>query len=389
MQINLALMGAISCLLLACGGGDETPPDSDGLAAGASGAGGAAENASTAGGTDARSPLPASGLCDAPAPRVVLTGTAASSLSADKDFVYFIDPDAGPSYLAGNTGVVKRVAINSGEVTTLFEPVQGHYIRQMRLSGSELYLFMLDTTSPEDGGFVFRLPVTGGTPTLLGPKGTGGYNIDRPSLAAVGERSVYMVGSSRQGLYEITKADGSERKVVEADGISRPQLLGDTLWYATREGAGDIYRLDTSVAGAEPELAVAGGCGGGSVVNGSTYLVTERGILCGGLLSVSLLPLAGGTKEPFWSPPLDLAGGEISPAHLDGDTAYIVSGRFGAKLSVSDPRAKFFSCEGLTLDAVTTNASSLIWGRGGFSPGFPTNQIVAPCSFSEIVITPR
>jgi hypothetical protein len=112
-------------------------------------------------------------------------------------------------------------------------------------------------------------------------------------------------------------------------------------------------------------------------------------VLCGGLLSVRKLPLTGGEKEALWAPPLEIAGGEISPVRLDGDSVYIVGGRFAVTVPLGGGSARFFACEGMTLDALTTNASSIIWGRGGFGVGLPINQVLGPTKFSEIVVTPR
>jgi hypothetical protein len=413
MRIGWIAVGAAAGLGTACGDGDGLGLDINGLTpAGGSAATPVASSSSgptvtplprgsgstpaapanggTGGSSDADGPGdPPLTECDAPAPRALLTGANVFSLSADDAFVYFVDADAGPSGASGPSGAVKRVAIDSGEVTTLFEPAAAQRIGQMRRAGSDLYLLMADTTPDDNGGFVFRLPVTGGTPTLVGPQGTEGYSLDLAGLAAIGASSVYMIGSDTNRLYEIALADGAERIVAEVDGISRPQLLGDTLWYAAADGAGDIFRLDTSVAGAVPELAIAGGCGGGSIVNGSTYLVTDTGVLCGGLLSVGKLPLTGGEKESFWAPPLESAGGEISPARLDGDSVFIVGGRFTAQVSVDGGSARFVACEGMTLDALMTNASSILWGRGGFGVGLPTNQVLGPTRFTEIAVTPR
>ncbi|HWO12392.1 MAG TPA: hypothetical protein VNN80_23005 [Polyangiaceae bacterium] len=414
MRINLTYIAGL-CALAACGGGDAAQSAVSGLTGAGQGGMGAGQGVTGAGqgemgagqgvtnGTSANPPAggdsagddgevedPEPPLCDAAAPRTLLTGVSVSNLNADEDFVYFIDTMAGPSLDLTFAGAVKRVAIASGEVTTLFEPSEPQPIRQLLLLGSDLFLFMAGTGELAEVGFLYRLPVTGGTPTLVGPQGAEGYSLDGSPLAAVNERAAYMVGASRADLYEITLADGSERVVGSAEDISRPQLLGDTLYYATEDGLGDIFSVDASVAGAEPVLALAGGCGQGSIT-GSSYQVIGDEVLCGGFLSVGKYPLGAGEPElgTFWGPPLDLAGGEIAPARFEDGEVYVVGGRFAARVPVAGGDGEFFACEGMTLDALTTNSSSIIWGRGGFSVGFVSNQVVGPSVFSEVVLTPK
>jgi hypothetical protein len=285
------------------------------------------------------------------------------------------------------SGAVKRVAIASGKVSTVFEPSVPQHIAQMRRSGDQLFLLMADTSADATGGFIFRMPTSGGTPTRLGPVGDEGYAIDFPNFAAVNERFAYMVASDN--LWEVTLADGSERIAAQAPDISRPQLFDGSLWFATELGGGDIYRIDATTAGAQAAIALAGGCGGGSAASSSTYLVTEDGILCGAVLSIDRVPLGGGERELVWSIPFEVAGGEASPVRVEDGRIYIVSGRVGATLPVAGGDPEFFACEGLTVDAVTTNDTSIIYGRGGFSPGFPFNQLIAPSEFTEIAIVPK
>lgn len=339
--------------------------------------------------------------CTAPDAMQLVEGQV-RSIQADDEAVYYIATEEGETrFLQGlvesRTGVVKRTSFATGETTTLYAPPVGNPLSQVYLSGDELFIYK-NSYQPmtPDGGFIFRMPKSGGEPQLLGPLDIDpGFQEEAGRsgiMAVVGDELIVNEGYSN-GVSVLSLVDGARRRLLnntQGDQTTSMHVAEGRLWYSDGIGFGDLFYRDVASADAMPVVLYEGGCTeGGTLQLGRVWFRTSAsGIYCGGSADIPLLALDGSGRTTAWEIPAARRYGSLNPLRFDGRTLYLGSIRHGVRLQLDTGEASIFACSAVGVDALAITRDRIVWG-GGERTGLVNGQQLGTTEYEGIFVLPK
>jgi hypothetical protein len=310
--------------------------------------------------------------CPAPKAEVLLEGNL-KALTVRDDAVYFVNKDEGPVGRYGATiipaGVIQRLDLASGAVSTLYTPLQDEHIVDFALWG-DAFAILLE--GPVDLSFnVYLVPVAGGESQKIGPQRDFDFFALGCGLVGTLGDEVYLHNPNDATLTAFSRTGVPPRTVMADTGDPRTsfQLVGQRLWYSLDEGTTSegmqtsLYSRDLA-SGSVPTEVYPDGCFGfGS--RAARFQVTEDGIVCGAAPQITLLALDGSGSEKVADIPRlnDLRPNDALPSHTDGHHVYFAGSLSGLQVDLQSKQAGWFTCDPVAVDTIGTNAGSLIWGR--------------------------
>jgi hypothetical protein len=263
-----------------------------------------ARGVSPGGATDAGG---ATGLCNAPAPKVLASGhTLVHDLFASGPDLYFIEiPDGGSATVIRH---VKDDGTDEGMVYA--SPEYPYEVQSIWATSDAIYFVEADS---QGNAAAFRIPRGGGDKVKLSKD----YSAGSAEIGGVDSSAVY-VSMAVDGNYELHRvpiSGGSETVVASLKGLAfrDMQIMGSDMWFLANDGLDGYYKVSLSMPGAAPVQVSPEPCS-------LEAAVTSAGVYCSDALALNRMPLGGGDYTKV----LDLPEGPVDVSTPDGDVIYLV-----------------------------------------------------------------
>jgi hypothetical protein len=283
------------------------------------------------------------GACP-PAPTKVLEANA-GSLDVSGDEVVFMDNTGGVDFLSttDKTKAVRKVKLDGTGDTVLHAAAAMHQINDVKTVGTTVYF--LESERDEFGNeatSLFSMPISGGTPTLIGKHvdPTVGLDFDRlDAIIAADAGSVYVGRGAATGegsLWRFAVAGGAETLVYRGSIKTKPQMVASDFYFLSGSVPSGQVNFDSVV-----KVAAAGGTPvavGTSICRGD-LTAAASGLLCAGAgetmtsSKLSHWDLAGAGHAVLFE--LPTSGQVVNIGPSDGTSVYVESAvREGTKTSL-------------------------------------------------------
>jgi hypothetical protein len=290
--------------------------------------------------------------------------------------------DATHAYVitSGNEGKVLSIPLDGGDPVKLADQV---WPMAIAIDATDVYW---------TNGQIYKLPLTGGTPTALIPNDVFTSNTFDPHALAVDDHDVYWVQPGADDLAAVMKVskDGGTPVTLATIPGSDPDAIAiddHTVYWANGSDSMGRRVMKVSKDGGDP-ITLATGAGstfGFGIDATSAYWTT---FVDASTSAVMKAPLAGGAATMLASgtaQPMDLAVDGVSVYWTNASTSQTFSGTPGTDGTVmAVPRA---GGETITIGpdqeepgGIAANGTTVCWTNTGMGQGTGTVKCLGPCA---------
>lgn len=271
-------------------------------------------------------------------------GTCPVTLASGLNVPHSVAVDATNAYYTTSSDDVVAVPLSGGTPTTLASGQTLPY--GITVHGGYLYW----TTN----SLLQRMPVTGGTPTLL--------SLELVSRFAVDDTHVYFAspnGSGNGPLMRVPVTGGTAETLATSPGAAMGVAIDAAhVYWVSSDLAGAAWLSRASLDGSSPTTLAAMPISSGAFAIDGTYAYVANSVddRCGRTSTLTKVPLVGGAATPFasWK-------GDFSDVVADGTNVYWST---GIRILKSGPQGGSYTImpvEQTLIDAIAVDATSLYW----------------------------